>query len=236
MSPILILHIAAGTIGALFGAAALTVRKGERLHRAFGSVFVAAMLTMAASATYLSVLRQPGTFFTSIFTFYLVATAWATVRRPEDGTGLFEKVALGAVLFCLAGTAYASWRAATSPTGAFLGYPAIAYYVFASLAVLCAGFDLKVIRAGGIHGVQRITRHLWRMCLGFFFAAASALTQLLKILPGHVLGVRVFPILIVLALSPLLLLFFWLVRVRFTGWFKRDAGALPALPAGAPGT
>ncbi len=234
MSPILILHIAAGTIGAASGAAALTVRKGARLHRAFGGVFVAAMLTMAASATYLSVLRQPGTFFSSIFTFYLVASAWATVRRPQGRSGLFEKLAAAIVLFCLAGAAYASWRAAMSPTGAFQGYRAIVYDIFAVFAALCAGLDLKVIRAGGIGGVQRITRHLWRMCLGFFMAAASALTQLQKILPGHVLGVRVLPILLALALAPLLLLFFWLIRVRFTGWFKRDAAAISAM--GAPVT
>jgi uncharacterized membrane protein len=220
MSPLLILHVAAGTIGALAGAAALTVRKGERLHRAFGGVFVAAMLTMAASATYLSVLHQPGTFFTSIFTFYLVASAWMTVRRPEGRVGLYEKIALAIVLFCLAGTAYASWRATVSSTGAFLGYRAFIYDIFAAIAALCAILDIKVLRAGGISGVRRITRHLWRMCLGFSLAAASALTQLLKVLPGHVAGVRVLPILATLALSPLLLLFFWLIRVRFTGWYR----------------
>ena len=127
LSIALILHISAGSLGILSGAAALSVRKGERLHRAFGNVFFVSMLAMSAFATYLSVLRQPGTIVGSIFTFYLVATAWATVKRKEASVGLFEKVALLVGMGCAAGELTLGALAANNPTGQFLGYPAGIY-------------------------------------------------------------------------------------------------------------
>ncbi len=221
----LIVHVSAGSLGALSGAVALTVRKGARWHRAAGTVFVAAMLTMAASAAYLSLLRQPGTFISSIFTLYLVATAWMSVRRREGTVGRFEKIAFGAVAICVAGILYSGFAAASSPTGKFLGYSAGVYYFLAAFASLAAALDLKVIVAGGISGAPRLARHLWRMCLGFFFAVASALTQIQKTLPVQVLGVRVLYVLLALAFMPLVMLVFWMIRVRLTGWFKQDAVA-----------
>jgi uncharacterized membrane protein len=54
MSALLIAHVVMGGLGLISGAAALSVRKGERLHRAFGTVFFLAMLVMAATG------RLPG--------------------------------------------------------------------------------------------------------------------------------------------------------------------------------
>src|SRR5437762_14096817 len=89
----LILHVSAGIVAILAGAAALSVRKGERLHRKFGNVFFLSMLTMLGLAMYLSVVKQPGTFVGSIFGIYLVATAWMTVKRTEGSIGSFERIA-----------------------------------------------------------------------------------------------------------------------------------------------
>jgi uncharacterized membrane protein len=102
-SPLLVFHIGAAATGLFSGAAALLFRKGSRLHRTSGNVFFISMLGMSASATYMAVTKPamisivPG-----ILTFYLVATAWATVIRKEGETGLFE---FGALLVALsAGT------------------------------------------------------------------------------------------------------------------------------------
>ena len=82
MSPLMIVHIAAGSLGILSGAAALAVRKGERLHRGFGTVFFAAMLVMAATGAGLAVLQPHApTVIVGVLTFYFVATAWAAARR-----------------------------------------------------------------------------------------------------------------------------------------------------------
>jgi uncharacterized membrane protein len=74
-SPLLLLHISAGMIGMVSGAAAIIFRKGSARHALAGRVFVVAMLTMAASATYLAYLKdQPSNIGGGILTFYLVAT------------------------------------------------------------------------------------------------------------------------------------------------------------------
>jgi len=43
---VLYLHVGAGTVGLLAGAAAFVFRKGSRLHRQAGKVFVIAMLVL----------------------------------------------------------------------------------------------------------------------------------------------------------------------------------------------
>ncbi len=85
------------------GAAALSLRKGAGPHRAFGTIFVLAILVMAASGAYLAALMpQRGTVIGGILTAYLAATAFATVRRTDGGVGLFEKAALLVAIGCAA--------------------------------------------------------------------------------------------------------------------------------------
>jgi len=54
------------------------------------------MLTMAVFACYLAVViaDQLVNVFISIFTSYLILTAWVTVRRDEGAVGVAEKIAL----------------------------------------------------------------------------------------------------------------------------------------------
>jgi hypothetical protein len=99
----------------------------------------------------------------------------------------------------------------------------VATYILTAIAMLAAGGDLKVILRRGISGVQRISRHLWRMCTALIFATGSAFTNgLPRLLPGPM---HVTPIFFVPMLVPLGLLIFWMIRVRFTGWLKREAVA-----------
>ncbi len=68
----------------LTGTLAIAVRKGGKLHRASGNVFTIAMLTLAASAFCLAILKsQHGNVVGSIGTFYLISTAWLAGRRGE---------------------------------------------------------------------------------------------------------------------------------------------------------
>jgi uncharacterized membrane protein len=93
ITPALIVHVSAGSIGILSGAVALSVRKGGRLHRAAGNFFF--MLTMATMARYLAALiPQRNNVGGGVFVFYLVGTAWMTVRRREGSAGLFEYSAI----------------------------------------------------------------------------------------------------------------------------------------------
>jgi uncharacterized membrane protein len=207
----LLLHVAAGCIAILAGAAALSARKGERLHRKFGTVFFVAMLVMGAFATTLSVLRQPGTILGSIFAMYLVASAWATIKRPEGTLGRFEKIAFLVAAGCAFGELILGLLASRSPNGRLLGYPFQLYFVLGSIVTLAAIGDLRMILRGGISGVARIARHLWRMCFALFFATGSFFIGQQKVMPAFMHGS---PVLFVLGMAPLVLMFFWLWRVR----------------------
>jgi hypothetical protein len=71
---------------------------------------------------------------------------------------------------------------------------------------------------GGVSGSQRIARHLWRMCFGLFIASGSFFMGRQQIFPDFI---RESNVLIFLTILPLLLLIFWLVRVRFTKLYER---------------
>src|SRR5579864_840291 len=89
-------HIGAGTLALIAGATAVVALKGGRLHRRAGAIFVVSIVTMAVFAGYLAMVRpgQIGNLLGAAFTFYLVATAWLTVRRTESTVGLAEKIGL----------------------------------------------------------------------------------------------------------------------------------------------
>jgi uncharacterized membrane protein len=211
MSPAVIVHVSAGCLAILAGAVAVSVRKGERRHRAFGKAFVVAMLVMGFFATYLSIVKQPGTIAGGILAGYLVATAWMTVRREEGRVGRFEAVAMFVALGCVAIEYAFGVMAMRNPTGRAFGYPSALFLVFGSIAALAAAGDWRMIRRGGVSGSQRIARHVWRMCFALLLAAGSFFLGQQKVMP---LAVRGSPVLIVLGLAPLALMILWLIRVR----------------------
>jgi uncharacterized membrane protein len=225
VSPVLILHISAGTIGLLSGAAALSIRKGSGRHQMAGKVFVLSMLTMAASASIAAFLIEEwSNVLGGITTIYFVTTAWMTLKRKAGQSGRFEIVAF---LVAVAGTAgYLAFalQAANSDMGLVDGIPAGAFYVFAAVMALFAVGDLRLILRGGIVGAQRIARHLVRMCYAVFVAAGSLFLGQMQVFPEII---RETDILFVLPLVPLVLMTFWLVRVRLTKW-ARIAGPQPS--------
>ncbi len=213
VSPLLLLHISGGTIGLLSGAAAVCFRKGSRRHGIAGNVFVISMLTLAASGILLAILKhKTGDTVGGALTLYLVATAWMTARRREERTDPFD---WGALLFALGlVTLAATWAiaAATSQTGLKYGYPAGAYIFLGSVALLSTVGDIRMLVRGGVSGTQRLARHLWRMCYALFIASASVFLARPHLFPAFF---RTIGLLYVLTLLPLLLMVFWLVRVRF---------------------
>jgi hypothetical protein len=75
--------------------------------------------------------------------------------------------------------------------------------------------DARVVVAGSLSGVSRISRHLWRMCLRLTLAAGSGFTNgFARLLPGsyHVSTSFFLP-----QLLPLGLLIFWMISVRSAG-------------------
>jgi hypothetical protein len=99
-----------------------------------------------------------------------------------------------------------------------------------SVMLLAVAGDVRMLARGGVFGAQRIARHLWRMCFGLFIAAGSFFlgpsNRPLRLLSAVGLGQHLSPALfstslyIILSILPLILLIFWLVRVRFTNAYK----------------
>jgi hypothetical protein len=217
-SLLLPLHIIAGTLGMLSGFVAVFLLKGSRRHGIAGNIFVIAMLALSASGVYLAIMKsQPGNILGGTLTFYLVATAWLTARRRDGEPGIFDWGALLVVLAVGATQVTYGLEAAISQTGLKFGYPPWPYFFMGSVALLAATGDVRMLVRRGISGTQRIARHLWRMCFALFVAASSIFLARQQIFPAFM---RKTGTLFFLSLLPLVLMIFWLIRVRFTNAYK----------------
>lgn len=206
-------HIAGGTVGILSGWTAIVARKGGKAHRMAGHAFFVSMLFMAgiggAVAPFLPDAKLTNT-TAGVFTFYLVASGWATVRRRAGTVGRFEKAAVVVPFGVAALGLYLVWLAMQN--GKAGAYATI--YIFAAFAALAAACDLRMIRDGGVIGAARTTRHLWRMTLALFVATGSFFIGQQDNLPEAVQG-TVWPVIPVLGVVALLV--YWLVRMRLPG-------------------
>jgi hypothetical protein len=215
--PLLVFHISAGVLAMLAGAAAMSFRKGSRWHGRAGNIFVASMLSMAAAASCLAFMKhQTNNVFGGFLTIYMVATAWATARRRDRETGILDWVGFVfaltiGVLSVIHGVQKATGRAPSDGSPPFMDF-------FMGSIILLAGLgDLRML-VRGISGRRRIARHLWRMCFGWFIATGSFFLGQQQVFPAWLRGS---PVLLVPALLPLVLLIFWMIRVRFTGAYKK---------------
>jgi len=224
--PLLMLHIAGGMFGMLSGTVALIFRKGSPVHILAGRVFVAAMLTLGVSASWLAILKNdPNNFGGGIMTFYLIMTAWLTARRKDGETSRFDWAAL--VIPLVLGIL--TWKngidAFLGGTGEKYGVPTGMHLFLGSVLLLAAVGDIRMLLNGGVSGAKRLGRHLWRMCFGlfiasgsFFFGGGNRPLRLLsslgiaRFLPSAFFTMGVY---IVLTVLPLVLLVFWALRVRF---------------------
>lgn len=217
----LVLHIGGGAVGIAAGGAAMFARKGGRLHQVAGTVFFIAMLTMAGVAAIVAPMLPEAQWTNTtaaVFTLYLVASAWATVRRRPGQVGRFERAAVAVPLGI---AAMALVLALVSlPSGRAGGFTTV--FAFGAICTLAAICDLKMIRRGGIAGVDRIARHLWRMSAAWFVATGSFFFGQADNLPA---AIRNSVIPSIVGLAPLVLMVFWLIRVRFPRGFKLTPAA-----------
>ena len=231
-SPILIVHICGGTLGLLSGTAAMSFRKGSPRHMLAGKVFVASMLTMAVFAVYLAIVRhQSGNIGGGILTFYLIGTAWLTARRRDGETSRLDWVALLIPLAIGIFSWMIGFKVLRSGASSQDGVPVGMTFFMGSVCLLAAAGDVRMLVRGGVFGAKRIARHLWRMCFGLFIAAGSFFlgpsNRPRRLLSDVGLGQYLSPALfstglyLVLTILPLILMIFWLVRVRFTSTYRK---------------
>ena len=228
---LLVLHIGGAFTGLTSGAVAMIAPKGGRLHRLAGNVFFAAMLTMggvgAAVAPFMTA-GQTTNLMAGSFTCYLVATAWATVRRRPGQTGRFE---IGAMIVAAAAAMGAAAIGVISATSAHpMPQPqGTVIFVFAVIAALAAAADLRAIQLGGLLGPARIRRHLWRMSTALLIASASFAGQP-KAIPRFLHGS---PLTVLPAILVLGAMIYWLIRTRAPKTLAPKPAPPARMPAGA---
>jgi uncharacterized membrane protein len=213
-SSILFLHICGGVAGLLSGAVAMIFRKGSRRHGMAGKMFVISMLALGASGAWMALMKhQPTNVAGGTLTCYLVATAWSTARHRDGETNWFD---WGAVMVPLAvAAAFIFYGFKTRLPG---DPPAAVYFVTAFINLLFAAGDIRMLVAHGLSGTKRLARHLLRMCFALFVASGSLFLARPHLFPVFM---RKTGLLLILGYLPLLLMVFWLARVRFASAYKR---------------
>ena len=210
------IHVAAGALAIVLGAVALLVKKGGTIHRRSGLLFVYATLVMGISASILAFRKSPSdpNVLGGFMTAYFVGTALTTVRPASPWTRRINIAALAiAIGLALAGT-MRGVQAFNSPRGFLNGVPFQMHFFIATVLILAAAGDVRIMRSGALRGGPRLARHLWRMCFALFIAAGSFFSiraRVAKILPEPftTAPMRALPILLVFGA-----MFFWLWRVR----------------------
>jgi uncharacterized membrane protein len=213
------IHIIAGSIAIIAGFVSVFSVKGLKLHRKSGMVFVYSMVVLGLSGAVIAILRdQPPNIIGGSLAFYMVVTAFLTVRPRDKRSRWIDAGALVVGTTVGAAAIKIGLDALNSPTGTMNGVPSPMLFLFGTVALLAALGDLRMMRAGGLHGAQRIARHLWRMCFSLFIASGSFFLGQAKVIPKPI---RILPLLAIPALLPLVLMFYWLARVRFTRWYRQ---------------
>ena len=227
------IHIVAGGLAIGLGAVALSVKKGGAIHRRSGMLFVYAMVVMAVTASLLEFLKGPAAtdVVAAVLAIYFVGTALTTVRPASRWTRVIDVAALTvavglAVLMIVGGV-----KGVSSPGLSTGGVPfrtiGVMSFILATVLLLSAAGDVRILRSGMLRGGPRLARHLWRMCFALFIAAGSFFSireRVAKILPEPLTTgpMRALPILLLFGA-----MFYWLWRVR-------GRRVLPAIRAQAP--
>ena len=204
-------HVGTAAIALVAGFVAIAARKGGPLHRRSGLAFVYAMVSTGIIAAGISIYEGKPTFTGGALSAYLVLTAYTTVK-PLFGQNRRVDLSLMALAFTIAAATYTTaFAALVRPGKQMAGVPAGMMFFMATIVLLAAIGDVRMIRAGGLHGARRLARHLWRMSFGLFIASGSFFLGQMKFIPEPI---RYVPLIVLLAVSPLVLLLYWMWRVR----------------------
>ena len=225
-------HVGMGLVALAAGFVAIAVRKGSKGHRRSGLVFVYTMIATSITAAGITVYQGDPTLTAGVLTAYLIFTAYTAVSPLPAGIRRMD-MGLAVLAFIIAASTYSgAFTALGRPGNQIDGVPAGMMFFLGTVVLLAAIGDVRMIRAGGIQGTRRLARHLWRMCFGLFIANGSFVAQLamMKFLPE---GARSVPMILILAATPLVVLLYWMWRVRLR---QNLRGLMTARPVAATAT
>ncbi|PKG85176.1 hypothetical protein CXF85_06130 [Colwellia sp. 75C3] len=208
------IHAIAGSIAILSGFSALSLRKSSKQHRTVGNVFVLAILLLGLTGIYIAYSRSIMlSLVNGIFLCYFVGTAWMTVKRKAGTIGKFEWIAFFVALSIFGMLINFAIEASQTDSGKLNGFGPEVFYFFATIALIAAVMDLKMIVDGGIRDSHRIVRHLWRMCFPMFMATAAFFLGQAKLLPEPVRKIEYLAIPVVIVLLSMI---YWIIRVLYS--------------------
>jgi hypothetical protein len=220
MTPLLAIHVGAGALAIVLGAAALAAKKGGAIHRRTGLLFVGAMLAVGLTAALLGIHngRPDGNVVAGLMSAYFVGTALTTVRPVSRWTVRINAAALVmAIALAILSTVGGVQRINSpdlSPGGVPYRFIGVMSFILAAVLYLAAAGDVRIMRHGPLRGGPRLARHLWRMCFALFIAAGSFFSireRVATLLPAPFTTgpIRALPILLLFVV-----MFYWLWRVR----------------------
>ena len=201
----------------VLGAVALLARKGGTIHRRSGLLFVGAMVALGISAATLG-FRKGGPTDSNVFgglmAVYFVITSLTTVRPASQWTRPINVAALTVAVVLAVFDIMGGVKAYNSPSGFLNGAPFQMLFFIATVMMLAAIGDARILRFGVPREGPRLARHLWRMCFALFIAAGSFFSiraRVAKILPQPftTAPMRALPILLVFGA-----MFYWWWKVR----------------------
>jgi len=140
------------------------------------------MLIMGACASYLALLKhQPNNFFGGLLTFYMITTAWLAGRRSNNAPGTFDWAAMLMGFVVGASVLTLGIRVAAGLTKGQPGVPIGVYFFLASISILAASGDVRLLIRGGLSGSSANSkcfrwhmRHKWRTRRGLPFNKLDA--------------------------------------------------------------
>lgn len=206
------IHTPAGTIGLVAAIVALLTNKGAAAHRKAGTFFTVSMLIMLISGFVAALIKESiGDMFLSAVVIYTVFTAWLTTYHKKNETGFFEQAALGWIL------AVALAGCVMSPGGRE-GDATSPYLFLVGFAVCCAIGDVRNIHQGGLSGIHRIIRHVWRIGFSLTWAALALTDKIIKMQGSNIKELPAEKVLYIVSVPAILILIitlYWIINIVF---------------------
>jgi uncharacterized membrane protein len=213
------LHILMGAFALISGITAFSAQKGASLHKKSGLIFVITMLIMSSTGAFLAALNgEKLNIVAGCLTFYLVATAFLVVHPFKKRDRLYNTLLM--VFGLIVGVSGMIVAASILNDGGTKidGQPTQVLVVFSAIALLASVSDLRIVFSNRLKGKKKFIRHIWRMGIAMFMAAASFFLGQSQVIPEEI---RTMAFLVTPVLLVLLLTLYWAVRVQFWGLKKR---------------
>jgi hypothetical protein len=180
------LHIAAG-FSALLAACVATVTKALNLahkwHVVSGRIFFGGMTAILLTAVPLSLIGGNSfLLLVSIFSFYLAAAGWSYARNRRGTAQRMDWVrSVGMAITSVVMAAYGILQLTSNNNNGII------MLVFSIIGAALSIGDIRTLRAGGVTGKERISRHLTMMLAGFIACITAFVTVNFRFNPNYVL-------------------------------------------------